>query len=57
MGNETRTSEPHPLVDPESWNLAEHFLPKGTQDQKWSLADAIQRAVEDWFDVPEEDGK
>lgn len=45
---------PRPLVDERSFDLAEHFLPKGTEDQKWSLADAIQRAVEDWFDVPQE---
>jgi len=47
-----RTKE-RPSVDEKSFELAEHFLPKGTEDQKWSLSDAIQRAVEDWFDAPE----
>lgn len=44
-----------PLVDPECFALAEYFLPRGTQDQKWELADDIQQAVERWFDVPREE--
>lgn len=45
-----------PLVDEACFELAEHFLPNGTPDQLWSLADDIQRAVEDWFDGDQERG-
>jgi hypothetical protein len=39
-------------VDPECFALAEHFLNDCTYSgaQKISLAEAIQEAVEDWFD-------
>ncbi|MGA8026451.1 MAG: hypothetical protein WB992_04845 [Bryobacteraceae bacterium] len=49
-----------PLVDERSFDLAEHFLPDGSDDAKWSLAGMIQQAIEDWFedysreDEPEE---
>ena len=42
-----------PLVDPKSFELAEHFLDTPyctpTDQQKWQLAKAIQDAVESWF--------
>lgn len=43
-----------PNVDPECYALAQHFLSKGTEIQLWSLADAIQDAVESWFDGDQE---
>jgi len=44
-----------PMVDEKSFELAEHFLSdlegdEASEDQKWQLADCIQKAVEDWFD-------
>jgi hypothetical protein len=41
-----------PLVDGNSFALAEHFLTdhRHSEDQKWDLADCIQKAVEAWFD-------
>ena len=47
--------ERRPLVDPKSFELAEHFLSglegdEPTEDQKWELADVIQQAVEGWFE-------
>lgn len=42
-----------PLVDPECYELARHFLPKGTEVQLMDLANDIQHAVEDWFDGPQ----
>ena len=45
------TKHQRPLVDPKSFDLAEHFLQdeQHTEDQKWDLADVIQQAVEGWF--------
>lgn len=39
-----------PSVDEQCLRLAEHFLSAEphTEDDVWSLADAIQKAVEDW---------
>ena len=43
-----------PLVDPKSWDLAEHFLPaNATESDKQSLAADIQTAVENWFEHQE----
>jgi len=44
-----------PSVDDQSYELAEHFLQdeKADDDAKWSLAHAIQQAVEDWFESRE----
>lgn len=40
-----------PPVDEKSFALAEHFLQEDphTEDDTWSLAEAIQGEVEDWF--------
>jgi len=40
--------------DPKCYELAEHFLPNGTDDQKDALAQEIQRAVEDHLWEPEQ---
>lgn len=40
--------------DPKCFELAEHFLPNGTEDQKDALAQAIQTAVEDHLWEPDE---
>ncbi len=40
--------------DVKSYELAEHFLPNGTEDQKDALAQEIQRAVEDHLWEPEQ---
>lgn len=44
-----------PLVDEKSFELAEHFLQdeRHTEDDKWTLAEAIQQAVEGWFSTRE----
>jgi hypothetical protein len=39
-------------VDPQVYELAEHFLPHGSDENKQSLAIDIQSAVEDWFSFP-----
>lgn len=44
-----------PLVDPKSFELAEHFLSnlegdEADEDMKWRLAKVIQDAVEGWFE-------
>lgn len=57
--SDSKTTEkqfPPFLVDEQCFELARHFLPKGTEDQLWSLADDIQHAVEDWFDGDQERG-
>ena len=58
---ETLSVQPkdRPDVDDQSYELAEHFLQdeKVDDDAKWSLAHAIQQAVEDWFFAREEHGK
>ena len=48
-----------PLVDPKSFDLAEHFLQDvhHTEDDKWELAADIQRAVEGWFDLNQREEK
>jgi hypothetical protein len=51
--NADRTSKP--LVDPECFALAEHFLSdlegdEATEAQRWQLAKEIQDAIEAWFD-------
>lgn len=38
-------------VDPQSFDLAKHFLPTGTQPQLQDLSQDIQDAVEDWFNL------
>lgn len=39
------------LVDPKSWELADHFLePAASDADRQALAAAIQQAVEDWFE-------
>lgn len=51
MNEDALPADKHPLVDERSFALAEHFLPVDASDRdKWSLADTIQKAVEDWFD-------
>jgi hypothetical protein len=40
--------------DPKCFELAEHFLPNGTEDQKDALAQAIQTAIEDHLWEPEQ---
>jgi len=40
--------------DPKSYDLAEHFLPNGTEDQKDELAQVIQCAIEDHLWEPEQ---
>lgn len=44
-----------PLVDERSFELAAHFLQdeSHTEEDKWSLADDIQKAVESWFEERE----
>lgn len=56
MSNPTADEKGYPpfLVDEQCFELARHFLPKGTEDQLWGLSDAIQHAVEDWFDTDQE---
>lgn len=44
----------HGSYDTKSYELAEHFLPNGTEDQKDALAQAIQTAVEDHLWEPDE---
>jgi hypothetical protein len=39
-----------PTLDPESYALAEHFLPKGSSEQLDNLAGCVQEAVEEWLD-------
>lgn len=39
----------HPALDPESFALAEHFLPNGTEDELNQLASVLQEAVEEWL--------
>lgn len=36
-------------VDPESYELAKHFLPNGEERALRELSQVIQDAVEDWF--------
>ena len=40
--------------DPKCFDLAEHFLPNGTEDQKDELAQVIQCAIEDHLWEPSE---
>lgn len=43
---------PNISVDPRSFELAEYFLaePRAAHSRTMSLAQAIQQAVEDWFE-------
>lgn len=34
--------------DEKCFELAEHFIPNGSDDEKEKLAQAIQDAIEDW---------
>lgn len=49
------TTQKRPLVDPMSFELAEHFLQDHSHcdDHTWGLAAAIQTAVEEWFEYRE----
>lgn len=52
MFTELPAAPKRPRVDVHSFELAEHFLNdagNATEDNKWSLAEVIQTAVEDWF--------
>jgi hypothetical protein len=40
--------------DPKSYELAEHFLPNGTEKAKDALAQAIQTAIDDHLWEPDE---
>lgn len=55
MTDRSVTKQQRPLVDPMSFELAEHFLQDHPHcdDITWGLAAAIQTAVEDWFEYRE----
>lgn len=38
-----------PSVDPAVYELAEHFLPKGTEEELYNLAGCIQEEIENWL--------
>lgn len=56
MGLPPRKPRQPRLYDERCYDLAEYFLPQGTDVQRADLADWIQRAVEDFLTPTDEPG-